>query len=111
MMEAWAPSTQACYFPKGEAFKRWCLEKTLDPFSCPLPKVLEYLQQLGSWGRAPSTIRVYASAIAAHRGSEVDSIFSSPAGSLFFKGLARSRPPKRPFPPTGNLIKVLRMPC
>ena len=90
MMDAWAPSTQACYFPKWEAFKRWCLGKSLDPFSCPLPKVLEKLQLLKNWNLAPSSIRVYVSAIAAHRGSEVDSIFSSPAGSLFFKGLPRS---------------------
>ena len=48
MMDAWAPSTQKCYFPKWEAFKGWCREKALDPFSCPLPKVLEYLQQLRS---------------------------------------------------------------
>ena len=108
-VQAWAPSTKECYCPKWEAFKAWCSVKSLDPFNCPLQCVLEYLNILLERKLAPATIRVYASAMNVHCYREAEPIFTSHAGQLFFKGLARARPPKRPAPPSWDLAKVLDM--
>ena len=109
MLGAWAPSTQACYLAKWLCFKSWCSGALVDPFTCPLPKVLQFLESLAARGLATSTIRVYASAISLHRDEEVDSIFTSHAGRLFLRGLARARPSLPPAPPLWDLAAVLRM--
>ncbi|XP_033987975.1 uncharacterized protein LOC117483736 [Trematomus bernacchii] len=41
-----AASTRASYTAKWTAFQRWCLGKSLDPITCPLPHVLSFLQLL-----------------------------------------------------------------
>ena len=97
MLQAWAPSSKECYRPKWEAFKAWCSEKSLDLFICPLQRVLEYLNILLDRRLAPATIRVYAAAINVHRDRKAEPIFTSPAGQLFFKGLAFGR--DLPLPP------------
>ena len=71
--------------------------------------VLRFLDSLATRGLATSTVRVYASAISLLRDGEVDSIFASPAGRLFFRGLARARPSLPPAPPLWDLAAVLRM--
>ena len=111
MMQNWAASTRATYDPKWADFKRWCCARQRDPFTCPLPQVFEYLHHLVQKGAMPSTVRVYASSLTAHRGPNMASIIGSPAGHLFFKGLLRLRPPKKPAPPQWDVAEVLRTLC
>ena len=111
MMQSWAATTQANYDPKWAHFKRWCSAKGRDPFRCPLPQVFEYLNHLVKEGSAPATVRVYASSLTAHRGPGMESIIGSPAGHLFFRGLLRMKPPKRPAPPQWDVAEVLRTLC
>ena len=82
MLGAWAPSTQACYAPKWCCFKSYCRDASVDPFTCPLPQVFEFLNSLVEAGLASSTVRVYASAISLHRDVSVAPVFTSPAGRL-----------------------------
>ena len=62
-------------------------------------------------GSVPATVRVYAPSLTAHRGPGMESIFESPAGHLYFRGLVRLRPPKRPAPPQWEVAEVLCALC
>ena len=110
MLDARAPSTRACYATKWRAFRSWCQAGDLDPFQCPLPQVLAYLQSLYVGGSAASTVKVHAAAIAAYHVSwDGETVLSSRAGALFLKGVARARPPSRPLVPSWDLGVVLEM--
>ena len=92
-------------------FRVWCCDVPLDPYTCPLPRLFEFLDSLLVKGLAPSTIRVYASAISVHRDEDAEKVLSSPAGKRYFRGLARSRPPTQLAPPSWDLSSVLRTLC
>ena len=62
--EARAPSTRRLYALKWSAFTGWCAARDLDPYSCDVPSVLSFLQELMETGRTPSTLKVYVVAIA-----------------------------------------------
>ncbi len=60
-----APSTRRLYGLKWNVFSTWCRECRLDPVTCPVASVLEFLQDRFSAGLIPSTLKVYVDAIAA----------------------------------------------
>ncbi len=45
----------------------WCLAHAVDPVNCPVHPVLEFLQEKLAAGAAATILRVYVTAIAAHR--------------------------------------------
>ncbi len=59
-----ALSTRMLYSSKWRVFESWCLANAVDPVSCPVGSVLEFLQHKFSAGAASSTLRVYVAAIA-----------------------------------------------
>ena len=111
MQNAWAPATIECYRAKWECFRVWCCDASLDPYTCPLPRLFEFLDSLLVRGLAPSTIKVYTSAISVHRDEDVEMVLSSPAGKRCSEGLASSQPPVRLAPPSWALSGVLRTLC
>ena len=44
-------------------FRVWCCDVPLDPSTCPLPRLFEFLDSLLVLGLAPSTCRVFASVL------------------------------------------------
>ncbi len=53
-------------------FESWCLAHAVDPVSCPIGPLLEFLQEKLVAGAAANTLRVYVAAIATLR--ELDEI-------------------------------------
>ncbi len=87
-----APATRKLYSSEWKVFESWCLANAVDPVSCPISPVLEFLQDKLAAGAAATTLRVYVVAIAARR--ELDEI---PLGrhrmvSAFMHGVQRLRP-------------------
>ncbi|KAK5883045.1 hypothetical protein CesoFtcFv8_019415 [Champsocephalus esox] len=72
-------STRASYTAKWAAFQRWCVERSLDHITCPLPHVLSFLQLLLDRNLTFSTIKVNAAAISScHVGFGAGTLFSHP---------------------------------
>ncbi len=67
-----APSTRKLYSSKWKVFESWCLAHAVDPVSCPIGPVLEFLQYKLVAGGAATTLRVYVAAITTWR--ELDEI-------------------------------------
>ena len=44
-------------------FRVWCCDVPLDPYTCPLPRLFEFLDSLLVLGLAPSTCKVFASVL------------------------------------------------
>ena len=111
ILQARAPATVRSYARKWQGFATWCNGR-FDPFSCPVEKVLEYLQSLVEYGRAASTIRAYAAAITAcHDGWPGYTVLTHRYGKQFFKGIKRGRPAARPSVPQWDLPLVLDALC
>ncbi|KAK7910458.1 hypothetical protein WMY93_015142 [Mugilogobius chulae] len=103
-----APSTIRAYSSRWRLFSSWCSERGLDPVSCPVQGVLEFLQNLLEKGRAASTLAVFASAIVTgHRGFAGYTARTHPLVKRFLRGALRSRPPLRRAPPCWELQVVL----
>ncbi len=103
--EARAPSTRGLYAHKWRFFTNWCGSWGEDPFNCPIPIILEYLQERFDCGRMPSTLKMYVAAIAAFH-VHVD---NRPIGRndliiQFLKGARRLHPSTLP---TWDLALVL----
>ena len=104
-----AASTRASYTAKWAAFQRWCLEKNLDPTTCPLTYVLSFLQTLVDRNLAFSTVKTYAAAVSScHEGFGDRSVFSHPLLKRFLRGVRRTRPVSRSLAPQWDLALVLR---
>ena len=112
VLSARAPSTRSMYANRWKLFASWCSGRSLDPQTCPVSQVLEYLQSLLVAGRAPATLKVYVAAIAAHRGL-VDgaSLGAHALVTAFLKGAFRLRPPGRVRYPQWELPFVLDSLC
>ncbi len=108
LLSSRAPSTRRMYGLKWNVFSTWCRERRLDPVTCPVVQVLEFLQDRFSAGLSPSTLKVYVAAIAAFDAPSRD----GPLGRLplvvrFLRGTRRMRPATRPRIPTWDLAVVL----
>ncbi|KAK2828053.1 hypothetical protein Q5P01_019087 [Channa striata] len=103
-----APSTTALYAAKWSAFQRWCLERNMDPASCPLSQILTFLQLLVERNLALSTVKTYTAAISScHEGFGERSVFAHPLVKRFLKGVRRQRPVTRSITPQWELPLVL----
>ena len=81
----------------------------LDPATCPVVQVLEFLQGRFSAGLSPSTLKVYVAAISAfHAPSRDGSLGRLPLVVRFLRGTRRMRPATRPRVPTWDLAVVLK---
>ncbi|XP_073780302.1 uncharacterized protein [Danio rerio] len=103
-----APSTWKLYSLKWALFSAWCREHQLNPVSCQVASVLEFLQDRLSAGLAASTLRVYVSAIAAYRSPlDDESLGQDPLICRFLRGAIRLRPISTHRVPTWDLTLVL----
>ena len=95
LQNARAPSTRLVYSNCWAAFSLWCSDRGLDPVSCPIPHILRYLQYLFDAGRAASTLKVHAAAIAFNH-SRIDgrSVGAHYCVTQFLRGARRLRPPR-----------------
>lgn len=85
-------STKACYVAKWATFQKLCLERDVDPTSCPLSYVLSFLQLLDR-NLAFSTIKTCTTAISSyHEGFTNRTVFNHPLMKCFLKGAHRQRP-------------------
>lgn len=108
IQSARAPSTVKAYRSRWQLFATWCQDKGLNPSSCSVGGVLEFLQGLLDSGRSASTLGVFASAITAgHQGFGRFSARSHPLVKRFLKGACRLRPPPRQVVPPWDLQTVL----
>lgn len=88
--EARTPSTRRLHALKWSVFTGWCSAQNLDPYSCEVPLVLSFLQQLLDAGRTPSTLKVYPAATAAfHAPVAGQSLGKSNLIVRFLKGARR----------------------
>ena len=112
LLNARAPSTRMLYDNRWGLFSRWCADHGVDPASCPVSAVLEFLQSLLDRGRTPSTLKVYVAAISC-RHSNVDGVAvgSHRLVSLFLRGARRLHPPTIPRAPAWDLPLVLSALC
>ena len=107
--EARAPSTRRLYLSKWSVFSSWCLARDLDPYTCEVPRVLSFLQEMLDAGRSPSTLKVYVAAIAAFHVLEAGaSLGKSDLIVRFLRGARRLNPPRPPSVPAWDLSLVLR---
>ncbi|KAL0152042.1 hypothetical protein M9458_052646, partial [Cirrhinus mrigala] len=106
--EARAPSTRRPYAHKWRVFTNWCESRGEDPFGCPIPIILAFLQEQFDSGRMPSTLKVYVAAIAAFH-ALVDNriIGKNDLVIRFLKGARRLNPPRPSTLPTWDLALVL----
>ena len=112
MMGSRAESTSKLYAAKWSVFVGWCAERRVQPESCAVELILEFLRSMFDKGRAASTIRVYAAAISAcHEGFPRGAVFSHPYVKRFLKGCVRLRPVVRTVVPSWDLQLVLRALC
>ncbi|KAK2891979.1 hypothetical protein Q8A73_017644 [Channa argus] len=82
-----AASTTSSYVAKWSSFQRWCSERGVSASSCPLPRVLSFLQTLLDRGLSLSTVKTYAAAISScHEGFGDRSVFSHPLLKRFSRG-------------------------
>ena len=84
----------------------------MDPVSCSVSTVLDFLQHLFDRGRSPSTIKVYVAAISCYH-ARIDgcSVGCHNLVSLFLRGVRRLRPPSVPRAPVWDLPLVLEALC
>ena len=95
LRSARAPSTRLVYSNCWAAFSSWCSDRDLDPVSCPVQHVLQYLQCLLDAGRAASTLRVHTAAISFNH-SHIDgrTVGAHYWVTQFLRGAKRLRPPR-----------------
>ncbi len=103
-----ALSTRRLYSFKWKVFESWCLAHAVDPVSCPVGSVLEFLQDKFSAGAAATTLRVYVAAIAARRDSDDVPLGRHRLVSSFMRGVKRLKPVRPPSFPSWDLSVVLK---
>lgn len=111
-INARAPSTRAQYQNRWKLFSRWCSENQINPQSCTITNILEFLQTFLTLGRSYSTIKVYVAALSAHRGL-IDgiSVGTHKLVVAFLRGVNRLNPPCRIMIPQWDLNIVLESLC
>ncbi|KAI7802908.1 putative ryanodine receptor 2-like [Triplophysa rosa] len=67
VLSARAPSTRRTYASKWNLFISWCEKQAISPVDCSVSVILDFLQHLLDSGRSPATLRVFVSALSAHR--------------------------------------------
>ncbi|XP_064420364.1 uncharacterized protein LOC135359260 [Latimeria chalumnae] len=87
-------STRKAYKFKWKRFAIWCAGRQLDPFTCSVNSVLEYLLSLAEGGLQTSSVRMHLAAISAFHMR----VSEAPLSQLrvvkrFQKGLLLARPP------------------
>ncbi len=88
---------------------KWCCHAHIDPATCTVSDVLNYLQYSLDSGSLPSTLKVYVAAIASFRSLEGwQSIGRHALVVSFLKGAGRLHPPCPPSVPPWDLEVVLR---
>ncbi len=100
-------STRKLYSSKWKVFEPRCLVYAVDPVSCPVCSVLEFLQDKFLAGVAATTLRVYVAAIAARRDSDDVQLGRHHLVSSFMRGVKRLRPLCPPSFPSWDLSVVL----
>ncbi|XDV25256.1 hypothetical protein PO909_029202 [Leuciscus waleckii] len=96
VMNARAPSTRRTYASKWKIFVSWCTDRSVNPVTCSISSVLEFLQHLLDTGRSPATLRVFVAALSAHRNPLGGiSIGAEKLVAAFLKGAVRLNPPAR----------------
>ncbi len=99
-----APATRKLYSSKWRVFESWC---AVDPVNCPVGPVLEFLQEKLAAGAATTTLRVYATAIAARRELYEIPLWRHWMVSVFMHGIRRLRPVRSIEVPSWDLSVVL----
>lgn len=112
VLSARASSTRQQYDNRWRLFSKWCSDRGVDPISCSVPTILEFLQSLLDEGRSPSTLKVYVAAISCNH-ARVDgcTVGGHTLVSLFLRGARRLRPPLIPRSPVWDLPLVLDALC
>ncbi|KAK0139792.1 hypothetical protein N1851_023293 [Merluccius polli] len=107
-----APSTNTLYANRWKLFVSWCQARHQEPTGCPIPVILDFLQSRLDNGLAPSTIKVYITAISA-RHNRVDGVTvgSNTLVSRFLRGAQQLRPPQRSPRASWDLPLVLQVLC
>ncbi|XP_064410353.1 uncharacterized protein LOC135354987 [Latimeria chalumnae] len=90
--------SRKAYIFKWKRFASWCAGRHLDPFSCPVNSVLEYLLSLSEGSLQTSSVWVHLAAISAfHARVGGSSLSQLRVVKRFQKGLLLSKPPiKKP---------------
>ena len=86
--------TRSRYRSAWNNFKSWCSERKVDPFSCSIEEIMNYLSSLFDKGREYNTINGHRSAISTlHQQVEGYPIGQHPRICELMKGIARMKPP------------------
>jgi len=87
--------TRSHYKSAWNSFNSWCSERKVNPISCSLEIILNYLGSLFEKGREYCTINGHRSAISAfHQAIEGVPVGQHPSVTSLMKGVSRERPPK-----------------
>lgn len=90
-----ALGTRSHYKSAWNSFNSWCSERKVNPISCSLEIILNYLGSLFEKGREYCTINGHRSAISAfHQAIEGVPVGQHPSVTSLMKGVSRERPPK-----------------
>ncbi len=88
---------------------KWCGQAHIDPVTCTLSDVLNFLQYRLDSGSLPSTMKVYVAAIAVFRSPQGGQSIGRHAMVVsFLKGAKRLHPPRSPSVPPWDLEVALR---
>ena len=88
-----AEGTRKHYNSAWGRFVCWCSERKIDPFSCSLEEVMNYLGNMFEEGREYSTINLHRSAISAfHQLIDLKPVGQHPKLISLMKGIGKERP-------------------
>ena len=106
---SWRSGTESQYKSCWGKWHSWCMEREINPVSCNLNFVLEFLTDLFYQNYQYRTINVYRSTISAsHLPIDGSPIGSHPLISRFMKGISELRPPQPRLFTTWSVMTVLR---
>ena len=94
MCRARAPGTRKVYESAWNQFARWCSEREIDPISCPIDDVINYLSNMFDNDRKYRTINTHRSAISAyHKMVDGVKVGSHPYVKDLMSGVMEENPP------------------
>ena len=103
-----AEGTRKLYKSAWNSFQCWCSERKVDPFTCPLEEIMNYLTHLFEEGKGYSAINGHRSAISSlHQLVEGVPIGQHPKISTLMRGIAREKPPVPKYTHIWDIDKVL----
>ena len=102
------------YESAWKEWRLWCGERGVDPFTCPIKNVVNYLGRLFESGYEYRTIGVHRSAISAYHAPITNLGLLMPVGrhpqvSSLMSGVQKLRPPKPKYAFTWDIEAVLRL--